>query len=118
MAPRISVRRKGDNIFLTIEGAFNCDSFQELLSVVRQLLMTSLKCATPGSQLTYCLKTRGEVDFDKLAHFNQLITDKPCHLDVCGDGRTMQEHEVVPLQKKSPHRQPRNGLILVKGGAN
>jgi hypothetical protein len=118
MAPRISVRRKGDNIFLSIEGVFNCDSFQELLSVVRQLLMTSLKCATPGSQLTYCLKTRGEVDFDKLAHFNQLFNDEPSHLHVCGDGKTMQEQEVVPLQKKSSHRQSRNGLILVKGGAN
>jgi hypothetical protein len=117
MAPRISVRRKGDNIFLTIEGCCNCDSLKELLSVVRQLLMKSLKFIPPGSQITYCFKTSGKVDCEKLANFHPLTHDEPCCPEVCGEAKDSQEQEVVPLQGKSSHHQPRNGLILVKGGA-
>ncbi|MHB9074561.1 MAG: hypothetical protein ACYC6G_13665 [Desulfobaccales bacterium] len=117
MAPRISVCRKGDDIFLTIEGGFTDESFQELLSAVRQLLLTSLKCATPGSQVTFCLKTRGKVDLDKMFHFRHMINDQPCSLDDYVDIAEEQKLGVATFQEESPQRQPRNGLILVKGGA-
>jgi hypothetical protein len=117
MAPRISVCRKGDDIFLTIEGGFTDESFQELLLAVRQLLMTSLKCATPGSQVTFSLKTRGKVDLEKMFHFRHIINDQPCRRDACGDTPEGQAQGVVTFQEEPPQRQPRNGLILVKGGA-
>lgn len=117
MAPRISVRRKGDDIFLTIKGGFTDGSFQDLLLVVRKLLMTSLKCAAPGSQVTYSLKTRGKVDLEKMVHVQDVIDDQPCCLDTYEDAQAGQAHAVVTLQEESPQRQPRNGLILVKGGA-
>jgi hypothetical protein len=117
MAPRISVRRKGDNIFLTIEGCCNCDSLKELLSVVRQLLMKSLKFTPPGSQITYCFKTSGKVDGEKLADFHPLTQDEPWRHEVCGDAKDRQEQEAVLLQGEPSPRQPRNGLTLVKGGA-
>jgi hypothetical protein len=117
MTPRISVCRKGDDIFLTIEGGFTDESFQELLLAVRQLLLTSLKCATPGSQVTFSLKTRGKVDLEKMFHFRHMISGQPCRLDPCMGTPEGQEHGVVAFQEESPRRQPRNGLILVKGGA-
>jgi hypothetical protein len=117
MAPRISVCRKGDDIFLTIEGGFTDESFQELLLAVRQLLLTSLKCATPGSQVTFCLKTRGKVDLDKMFYFRHMINDQHCRLDAYVDTPEGQTLGVVTFQDEPPQRQPRNKLTLVKGGA-
>ena len=117
MVPKISVCRKGNDIFLTIEGGFTDESFQELLSAVRQLLLTSLKCATPGSQVTFSLKTRGKVDLEKMFHFRHMINGQPCRVDTCMDTPEGQPLGVVTFQEESPQRQPRNGLILVKGGA-
>jgi hypothetical protein len=117
MAPRISVCRKGEDIFLTIEGGFTGESLQELLLAVRKLLLTSLKCATPGSQVTFCLKTRGKVDLDKMFYFRHMINDQPCRLDVYVDTSEEQTLGIVTFQEESPQRQPRNRLTLVKGGA-
>ena len=117
MGPRVSVRRKGENIYLTIEGEFNYESSRELLAVVQQLLMTSLKCAMPGSQVTYCLKTRGKVDLEKIAHFQKVINDQPCCSEVCENTKAAQKQGVVPFQGESLRCRPRGGLILIKGGA-
>ncbi len=117
MAPRISVCRKGDDIFLTVKGDFTDESFQELLLVVRQLLLTSLKCATPGSQVAFNLKTRGKVDIEKMVQVQHLINDQTCRLDACLDTPERREPGAVTPQEESPQRQPRNGLTLVKGGA-
>jgi hypothetical protein len=113
MGPRVSVRRKGENIYLTIEGEFNRESSREMFAIVQQLLMTSLKCATPDSPVTYCLKTRGKVDLEKIAHFQDAIDDQPCGREP----KVGQEHGVVPLQDDSLKCRHRNGLILLKGGA-
>jgi hypothetical protein len=117
MGPRVSVCRKGEHIYLTVEGEFNCESSRELLAMVRQLLMTSLKCATPNSPVTYCLKTRGKVDLEKIAHFQKVIDDPSCSSEVCENTKAGQEQGVVPLKEESLKRRPRNGLTLVKGGA-
>jgi hypothetical protein len=117
MGPKVSVRRKGENIYLTIEGEFNNESSRELLAVVQQLLMTSLKCVTPGSPVTYCLKTRGKVDLEKLAHFQKEIDGQPCCGELCEDTKAGREQEGVPLNGESLKCRSRGRLILVKGGA-
>jgi hypothetical protein len=62
MEPKVSVCRKGESIYLTVTGQIDEHySSQELLGVMRQLLQTSLKCAAPGSQVTYWIKTRASV---------------------------------------------------------
>jgi hypothetical protein len=103
---------------MTIEGEFNHESSRNLLAVVQKLLLTSLKCATPGSHLTFCLKTRGKVDPEKIALFQQVIVDQPCFDEFCEDIKSGQVQQVVPLQNESLQRQHRNGLILVKGGTS
>lgn len=117
MAPRISICRKGDNSFLAIEGDYSCESFEELFSVVRQLLTTSLKCVVPGSQVTYSIKTRCKVDLKKMGNFRQLLNEQPCCLDACADGLEGKERGVVAPPEESPRHQVRNGLTLIKGGA-
>jgi hypothetical protein len=116
MGPRIAVYRKGENLFLSLEGEFNHKSFQEMLSVVRQMLMTLLKCAAPGSQVTYSFKTRGKVDLEKLAQVQEVMIDQPCHPPEVLKAR-QAEAEHSELQEDALKRWPRNGLILVKGGA-
>lgn len=117
MGPKVSVCRKGDDIFLSIEGEFNNESSKELLSILRQLLMTSLKCASPGSQVTYSLKTRGKVNLEKLTQLHQVINDQPCCPGICTELKERREPRSRPLQEGSPDSLPRNGLILIKGGA-
>jgi hypothetical protein len=116
MGPRISVYRKGDDIFVTIEGDFNNESSQELVWVVRQMLKTSLQCAAPGSQVTYSLKTHSKVDLEKMAQFQQLTNDQPNHHGACEDTNESQEKGSRPVQGTTPNRRSHNGLILVKGG--
>ncbi len=67
MEPKVSVHRKGESIYLSITGEIQDEPSAELLSVVRQLFQTSLKCAAPGSRVTYWLKTRGTLNLEKLA---------------------------------------------------
>jgi hypothetical protein len=117
MGPRVSVRRKGENIYLTIEGEFNYESSRELLAVVKQLLMTSLKCATPDSPVTYCLKTRGHVDLEKIAHFQKTIDDQPRGGELSEDTKVGQEQGAAPLKGEFLKHRFRGRLILVKGGA-
>jgi hypothetical protein len=93
MGPRVSVCRKGENIFLTIEGDINFDSSQELLAVVRQMMNTLMKCAAPETRMNYRLKTRATVDLDKIAQVQEENAEPPA----------------------SPRT--RRGLTLVKGGA-
>ena len=116
MGPRVSVRRKGENISLTIEGEFNYQSSRELLAVVQRLLLTSLKCATPGSPVTYCLKTRGRVDLEKIAPFQKELDDQLGCSEVCEDTQAGQKQGVENLQGESRKCRPRGGLVLVKGG--
>ena len=70
MEPMILVSRKGENIFLTIKGEINSKSTGELLVAVRKLLITSLKCAAPGTRVTYCVKTRAILDLGKISSFS------------------------------------------------
>lgn len=117
MAPNISVCRKGDEILLTVKGGFTDQSFQELLVIVRQLLMTSLKCAAPGSPVTYSFSTRGKVDLEKMGQIQDAIQEPSVLLKACTHLPAGQRHGDEDQPEKSSQPQPRHGLILVKGGA-
>ncbi len=117
MGPKVSVHRKSDDIFLSIEGEFDRESSQELLSIIRQVLLTSLKCTAPGSKLTYSLKIRGKINPEKIAQFHQVINDQPYCPGSCEEPKERQEQRSWPLQEESSNSRPRNGLILIKGGA-
>ncbi|MFA5183679.1 MAG: hypothetical protein WC405_20410 [Syntrophales bacterium] len=62
MEPTISVCRKGDDIYLTLEGILNMTSSQQLFQALRRVVMTSLKCAAPESQVAFTFKTHSKVD--------------------------------------------------------
>ena len=65
MQPTVSVCRKGDNLYLTLEGDFNHISSQQLLQALRKLVGTSLKCFDADSPVAFSFKTHGKVDHKK-----------------------------------------------------
>jgi hypothetical protein len=65
MKPTVSVCRKGDDLYLTLEGDFNHISSQELLQALRKLVGTSLKCFDADSPVGFSFKTHGKVDHKK-----------------------------------------------------
>ncbi len=62
MEPTISVYRKGDDIYLTLEGILNVTSSQQLFQALRRVVMTSLKCAAPEAKVAFSFKTHSKVD--------------------------------------------------------
>ena len=68
MRPTVSVCRKGDDLYLTLEGDFNHISSQQLLEALRKLVTTSLKCFTADSPVAFTFKTHGKVDHKKTAY--------------------------------------------------
>ena len=68
MTPTVSVCRKGDNLYLTLEGDFNQISSQQLLQALRKLVITSLKCCTADSPVAFTFKTHGKVNHKKTAY--------------------------------------------------
>lgn len=71
MALTISVNRKGEDLFFTMEGDFNDHSSQEVIDALKKLVMTLLKCAAPASQVVYTFKTRSKVDLKEAVRLNQ-----------------------------------------------
>ena len=68
MKPTISVCRKGDDLYLTLEGDFNHISSQQLLLALRKLVGTSLKCFDADSPVAFSFKTHGKVDLKKTGY--------------------------------------------------
>jgi hypothetical protein len=68
MRPTVSVCRKGENLYLTLEGDFNQISSQQLLQALRKLVTTSLKCFAADSPVAFTFKTHGKVDHKKTAY--------------------------------------------------
>jgi len=62
MGPTISVCRKGDEVYLTLEGDFHNSSSQLMLQALRKLMTTMLKCTAPESPVAYSFKTRCKVN--------------------------------------------------------
>lgn len=73
MGSTISVCRKGDDLFLTLEGNFNNHSCQEMIDALRKVVMTSLKCSPTDTQVKFTFKTHGKVDFKKTAQAHQEV---------------------------------------------
>jgi hypothetical protein len=65
MQPTISVCRKGEDLFLTLEGEFDHISSQQLLQALRKLVGTSLKCFDADSPVAFSFRTHGKVDIKK-----------------------------------------------------
>jgi hypothetical protein len=65
MGPRISVYRKGDEVYLTLAGNVDSSSSRQILRTMRQMIMTSLKCTVPNAPVAFTLKTRGKVNLRK-----------------------------------------------------
>ena len=65
MRPTVSVCRKGDDLYLTLEGDFTHISSQELLQALNKLVMTSLKCCAADSPVAFSFKTHGKVNHKK-----------------------------------------------------
>jgi hypothetical protein len=68
MIPTVSVCRKGDNLYLTLEGDFNQISSQQLMQALRKLVVTSLKCFAADSPVAFTFKTHGKVDHKKTGY--------------------------------------------------
>lgn len=66
MEPTISVYRKGDDLYITLEGVLNGNSSQQIFQILRNMVMTSLKCSPPKSQVAFTFRTCGKVDLKKL----------------------------------------------------
>jgi hypothetical protein len=116
MGPRVSLCRKGENIFLTIEGEISNESMEELFVVVRQLLLTSLKCIAPGSRVTYSLKTRSTLDLKRMTQLQPTIEDQPGDPEACEGLQTGQQQGLPSPPGESVGRRARHGLFLIKGG--
>jgi len=61
MRPTVSVCRKGNDLYLTLEGDYSDISSQELLQTLRKLVVTSLKCFAADSPVAFTFKTHGKV---------------------------------------------------------
>jgi hypothetical protein len=68
MGPTVSVCRKGEDLYLTLEGDFNHISSQQLLQAMRKLVVTSLKCFAADSPAAFTFKTHGKVGPTKTKH--------------------------------------------------
>ena len=66
MEPTVSVCRKGEDLYLTLEGDFNHISSQQLLLALRKLVGTSLKCFAADSPVAFTFKTHGKVGLNKM----------------------------------------------------
>ena len=65
MTPTVSVCRRGDDFYLTLEGDLNRNSSQQLFQVLRKLVNTSLKCYRADSPVVFIFKTHGKVNQQK-----------------------------------------------------
>jgi hypothetical protein len=64
MGPKISVRRKGDNVYLKLMGDVSTHSSEELLHAVKKIMLASLKFSSPGTKVSCTFKTQAKVNFD------------------------------------------------------
>jgi hypothetical protein len=63
MGPKISVRRKGDNVYLKLMGDLSLNSSEELLHAVKKIMLASLRFSSPGTKVCCTFKTQAKVNF-------------------------------------------------------
>jgi hypothetical protein len=62
MEPKISVCRKGDNVYLKLMGSVGMQTSSDLLHAVKKMVLASLKYSTPGSKVFCSFKARATVN--------------------------------------------------------
>jgi hypothetical protein len=67
MRPKVSIYRKGNDLYLTLEGDYDHISSQELFQALRKMVVTSLKCFSADSPVAFTFKTHGKVESGKTA---------------------------------------------------
>ena len=65
VSPKISICRKGDNIYLKLMGNFNPATAHQILHAVEKVLTASLKFASPGSKVFYTFRAHSRVSLGK-----------------------------------------------------
>lgn len=65
MKPKISVRRKRDNVYLKLMGNFSTHSSGELLHALKKLVLASLEFSHPDSDVSFIFKTHAKVSLGK-----------------------------------------------------
>jgi hypothetical protein len=65
MGTKISVCRKGDNVYLKLRGDICLHSSEELLHAVKKMVLASLKFSSPGSKVSCTFKTQAKVSFGR-----------------------------------------------------
>ena len=65
MRPTISVRRKGDSVYLKFMGNFSFTSSDQLLHALKKMVLSSLEFSHPGSQVFFTFKTHARVNLEK-----------------------------------------------------
>lgn len=63
MGPKISVRRKGNNVYLKLMGDLSLNSSEELLHAVKKIMLASLRFSSPGTKVSCTFKTQAKVSF-------------------------------------------------------
>ncbi len=63
MGPKISVCRKGENVYLKLMGDVSLHSSEELLRAVERIVLASLRFSSPGSKVSCTFKTQAKVHF-------------------------------------------------------
>jgi hypothetical protein len=65
VAPKISVCRKRDHVYLKLMGNCNPTSAYEILHAVERVVTASLKFASPGSKVFYTFRAHAKVRLGK-----------------------------------------------------
>jgi hypothetical protein len=63
VGPKISVCRKGDNVYLKLMGDISPHSSEELLHAVKKMVLASLRFSSPGSKVSCTFTTQAKVSF-------------------------------------------------------
>ncbi len=67
MDPKISVRRKGDHVYVKLMEDVSSNSSEELLHAVKKMVLASLKFSSPGSKVSCTFTTQAKVNIGRLA---------------------------------------------------
>lgn len=62
MEPRISICRRGENLYLKLKGNFNRSDSEEILRAVRRLVGISLQSSSPNTQVFFTFQTFAKIE--------------------------------------------------------
>jgi hypothetical protein len=65
MRSKISIRRKGDSVYLKFMGNFNLTSSEAILHALKKMVLSSLEFSNPASEVCFTFKTHARVIIDR-----------------------------------------------------